>query len=169
MTSGGQPVLGPDGELIATPTDDMDDDDCSDSRSTESGPILRHPGADCPPPPPSYVSNGTAAEFMHHNMSAVEAALLHRAMQASCAMTSTSSSHHAANASVAAIKPEMVQSNYVSAGNLIGAPDSACNSWQRSPPSPTLQHQAMFGRLAHFYPHQSATAAMLAGGTQLSM
>jgi hypothetical protein len=169
MTSGGQPVLGPDGELIATPTDEMDDDDCSDSRSTGSGPILRHSGADCP----SYAVNGTT-EFMNHNMSAVEAALLHRAMQASCAMTSTSSSLQVANESVAAIRPEMVQSNYVSTGNGIGAPDSACPSWQRSPPSPTLQHQAMFGRLAHFYPHQSATAAMLhtgtlAGGSQLSM
>ena len=143
MTSGGQ--LGPDGHPLSTHTDD-DDDDC-DSRSTGSGiPSMIHSSDFAPSFAGSSVAdNGTmSTDFMRtgSDMSAVEAALLHRAM--ACSLTSSSHSQSPLGGVVDAGGPDMVHSSYGGSSSDIGWPGSAV---ARSSP---------FNRLVQFYPQSAA-------------
>ena len=151
MTSGGQ--LGPDGQPLAPATDDDDDDDDFDSRSTGSGvPIIRRSGF-----APSYVGmsadNGlTSADFMHHvtgsERSAVEAALLHRAM--ACGLTS----HPLDGTADTSSGPDMVHSIY----NGGSGSSSESIAW----PGSVAAGLSPFNTRLHFYPQ---SAAMLHPGS----
>lgn len=164
MTSGGQ--LGPDGQPMAPPTDD-DDDDC-DSRSTGSGvPVVRRSEFSS-----SFAGSGNAEsgpisnDYMHHvtgsEMSAVEAALLHRAM--ACGLTSSPQSQSPLAGNVDAGGSDMVHSNYVG-----GTGSSSEAAWS----APAMARSSPFNRLVQFYPQSSAMlhpGTLAAGATaQLSM
>ena len=155
MTSGGQ--LGPDGQPLAPPTDE-DDDDC-DSRSTGSGvPVIHRSDFQT-----SFAgwgsSNGDtgamSSDFMHHvtgsDTSTVEAALLHRAM--ACGLTPSSQSQSPLNgATVDAGGSDVVHLNY---GSGTGSSSEAV--WQAS----AVARSSPFNRLVQFYPQ---SAAMLHSG-----
>jgi len=142
MTSGGQ--LGPDGQPLAPHTDD-DDDDC-DSQSTGSGVPMAHRSDFAS----SFSSSGLAdngtmsTDFMRtgSDMSAVEAALLHRAM--ACSLASSSQSQSPLGSVTDAGGPDTIHSSYGGSSSDIGWPGSAV---ARSSP---------FNRLVQFYPQSAA-------------